>query len=64
MKIKQLIEIKIEYLNIELEKLQKNLEKVNNGTIVNDNTIKKCPYCGTRNLHYYVDTNNWYCACC
>jgi ribosomal protein S6 len=64
MKIKQLIEAKIKYLEGELENLKKNLYKVEKGIIPNDNTVRVCQDCGTRNLHYYVDTNNWCCACC
>lgn len=64
MRIKQLIEIKITYLKSELEKLEKNLEKVEQGVIPNDHTIRNCPECQTKNLHYYVETNNWCCACC
>ena len=41
-----------------------DLEKVEKGLIPNSSTIRVCPDCGTRNLHYYVDTNNWCCACC
>lgn len=64
MKIKQLIEIKIKHLNDQIEILKRNLEKIDLGMIPNDNTIRTCTDCGTRNLHYYVDTNNWCCACC
>jgi hypothetical protein len=64
MKIKQLIEIKIKYLKDQIEVLERNLEKIDLGMIPNDNTIRTCPDCGTKNLHYYVETNNWCCACC
>jgi hypothetical protein len=64
MKIKQLIEIKIKHIKDQLEVLERNLEKVELGIIPNDNTIRTCQDCGTKNLHYYVETNNWVCACC
>jgi ssDNA-binding Zn-finger/Zn-ribbon topoisomerase 1 len=64
MKVKQLIKTKIDYLKGELQKLEKTLEKVEKGIIPNDNTIRKCPNCGNKSLHYYVDSNNWFCSCC